>query len=465
MENSIILNFIFGLLLSLNFANSEKYIFLILNSYGLANRLRVMASWYSIARLSERKLIVSWEPTIECNATFTNLFQKVPDNLIVLENSVTSKVNGISTAQAIIAIKSEALNNKLSFGVLKDREEEEEDGEDYQDYGMFAKGIFIKKFIVSKHLFLNGPDILLTDHNAIASLAGTPCQLYNNYKTIFYNKLIAIDSVNDMVNHVYKTYFEHKIMVGVHIRMHENGMDWAVVPPGRGGIGENSNDNKNNNEALYLGQGADPELFLDTMTSINNHFKETFGNYYNTDYHYSHKSNNNDNDNDSTNSKVLGDPDSPIRFYICSNNQTVKMTFLHYFPDAIVLDGPLYRNSTGDIQFALMEWLLLSHSSLLLHTYGSSFAEEAAAASKLNTGTPLVGLWRGINVLHKHSSSHHCGNNLYFEAYNHDQEDSVWYTENIKSKVRKVEGKLLSLRPCQDILSDWKIPNLYCFHS
>lgn len=456
MTNITIFIIIYSLILCINFVQSEKHIILVLNSFGLANRIRAISSWYGISKLSNRKLIISWEPSIECNVTFTSLFQKVPDNMFVLENPLTNKANGINIEQAINTIKNEALNNKLSFAILKDREEDDEDYKN-EEIGMFAKG-FNKKFIISQRLMLNGPDILLTNHNGVVSLAGIPCQLYNNYKTLFYDNIIPIDNVNNMVNHIYKTYFEHKIMIGVHIRMHDNNIDWAVVPPG-GLRDSNPDDDKNKNEALFFGQGAEPQLFYNAMISINNQFKDTFGSYYNSNK-------NSSNDNDSGNDReVIGEPDTPVRFYICSNNQTVKMAFLRYFPDAVVLDGPLYRNNTEDIQFALTEWLLLRHSSLLLHTYGSSFAEEAASASKLTSGTALVGLWRGINILHKHASLPHCGNPLFFEAYGNDQGEIMSYTEDVKSKIRQVQGKLLNLKPCQGILDDWKIPNLHCFHS
>ena len=55
----------------------------------------------------------------------------------------------------------------------------------------------------------------------------------------------------------------------------------------------------------------------------------------------------------------------------------------------------IYYLSEG-IEFALIEWLLLSRSDLILHTHGSSFAMEAAAVHQ----RPVAGVWAGILVYH-----------------------------------------------------------------
>ena len=48
---------------------------IIINPYhGLGNRLRVIASAYSIAKSYERVLIINWIPSIHCNCVFEDLF-------------------------------------------------------------------------------------------------------------------------------------------------------------------------------------------------------------------------------------------------------------------------------------------------------------------------------------------------------------------------------------------------------
>ena len=71
------------------FSTDEKYIVLVIDRLGLANRLRILADWYHIAVLTNRILLVSWKPTLDCNAKFTDLFDAGPEYLRVLPISMT----------------------------------------------------------------------------------------------------------------------------------------------------------------------------------------------------------------------------------------------------------------------------------------------------------------------------------------------------------------------------------------
>ena len=63
----------------------NKYFFLSLNALGLANRLRIMASWFSIAKSESRELIVLWNSAQDdCRVQFNNLFERVPDSKLKL---------------------------------------------------------------------------------------------------------------------------------------------------------------------------------------------------------------------------------------------------------------------------------------------------------------------------------------------------------------------------------------------
>ena len=120
----------------------------------------------------------------------------------------------------------------------------------------------------------------------------------------------------------------------------------------------------------------------------------------------------------------VGEVTSSVRFFVASNSPEAKRHFLSSFKETVSVDGdysrhstlhlisshlsclpspltlisillhlpPLISNSNSDfyrlfraspqgISFALVEWLLLSESALLLNTYGSTFAVEAAQVS------------------------------------------------------------------------------------
>ena len=170
--------------------------------------------------------------------------------------------------------------------------------------------------------------------------------------------------------------------------------------------------------------------------------------------------------------------DSPVRFFVASNDQATKDYFIAHFPAAIALAGPTSiggerhsRATPANIRFALIEWLLLARSTLILHTYGSSFAEEAAARHKV----PLVGAWADVNVLHHHTALPHCGFPQFMRAYadqgwhGHIEEDlrmpgttGTMDASGSTGSARTVTGKSFLILPCP-MLSDFAIPRLYCF--
>ena len=59
--------------------------------------------------------------------------------------------------------------------------------------------------------------------------------------------------------------------------------------------------------------------------------------------------------------------------YIISFVYSLKISVYFFVPG-----GDYGRSSTEGIHFALLEWLLLSECSIIINTYGSSFAVEAA---------------------------------------------------------------------------------------
>lgn len=96
---------------------------------------------------------------------------------------------------------------------------------------------------------------------------------------------------------------------------------------------------------------------------------------------------------------------SPIRFFIASNNENNKTTLLNMFPGALSLSGNYNRDSSDGIKFALIEWLILSRSNLIINTYGSSFADQAAYLNRI----PIVGVWEGKLIHHSSTQLPYCG--------------------------------------------------------
>jgi len=451
-------------------ADDKNHLVLLLSRLGLANRLRAMADWHQIAQESGRHLTVSWEPTVDCNVSFFSLFKDVPEGLTVLEQPLASGEN--SFQEAATRAKQDAHAQGLSFKVLP-----RHDG----GPSNFIQPGF-NTFIISRaSLFDPAAQVLFTDHDGLVALAGVPCQRYTQLRSHFYAELKPVDDIAQYVDEVYRTYFARKMLVGVHVRLHDADYDWSVVPPGRklqnhdassgqetpmGAHGETEREiGAETGSALVFGEGASLEHFQSVMTAIERQFRSRYGSATLSTPRL-----------ERGNLEEDGAPDTPIRFFVASNDQKAKDYFIQHFPAAIALSGPtsvggmrFSRSSTSSMRFALIEWLLLSRASLLLHTYGSSFAEEAAAKNRI----PLIGAWADINVLHHHDALPYCGHPQFMRAYAQQgwegsiEEDLHTFeaaeeAEERKADKRTVSGKSFLILPCP-MLDDWAIPDLYCF--
>jgi hypothetical protein len=150
-----------------------------------------------------------------------------------------------------------------------------------------------------------------------------------------------------------------------------------------------------------------------------------------------------------------------VRFFIASNDAGAKEQLLAQFPDAVSLNGEQSRTERAGIVFATIEWLLLSESSLVLHTHGSSFGVEAAQVHQ----RPLAGLYDGA-ILHTYNVYQpYCGHLLYLKTFS-SQGTPETYLESLSSDgsaIRRVAGKQVSLAPC-NILEHFGLA-AYCIQS
>jgi len=111
--------------------------------------------------------------------------------------------------------------------------------------------------------------------------------------------------------------------------------------------------------------------------------------------------------------KIRSTNSNQCRFFVASNSDAHKQQFLAAFPDAVSISGDYSRSSADGMVFALIEWLLLSESALVLNTYGSTFAVEAAQRHM----RPLVGIWNGHLIHHQSVYLPFCGHMLYAQAF------------------------------------------------
>lgn len=198
-------------------SRGSRYLVLHLNTLGFANRIRTVADFYTMAVYSGRTLLLSWVPSVECNTTFTELFESGPEYLKVLSAELP---RGDVAAREYV--QSRAKQNHLSFadydaslsvsGATATGEVGEGDGNNY-----FA----------SAELFDSDVNVVYTTYWGSTALRHLPCQHFMISKSKFYQALVPVPSVTRVVNEV-KKKFDGKVMIGVHVRGFDAKYDWAV---------------------------------------------------------------------------------------------------------------------------------------------------------------------------------------------------------------------------------------------
>lgn len=330
-----------------NTATNARYLVLILSRLGLANRMGALADWYHIALLTKRQLILSWEPSYDCNITFLDVFESVPSNLRVLPFWLPRGEAAIKTVQDM----SEAMNYSFTYLRVGTKMENSTLGND----------LSIGGFILNNSSDLFEKRVVVTDHDGIVSLEGVSCQQYMAKRSRFLASLRPVARAREAISQIYNNYLSDSLVIGVHIRMHDKQQDWRVVPPMSKGT-----------EALEFGDGAGIVEFDRVMKMVDNAL-----------------SNNAHSETDDTSSHQTSTA-KLHKFFLASNSKIIKDYFAARFENMISIATPNYaRNSTEGMFFAFLEWLLLSEADLVINTYGSTFAVEAAMVSQ-NSSNPHI---------------------------------------------------------------------------
>jgi hypothetical protein len=352
----------------LSLAGPHKYIVLHLSRLGLANRLRTIADWYAIAVKSHRHFLVVWEVTKDCSAKYGDLFASGPEGLTVLDNN--------EEATSLEELSTHLQSLLTSYMVLEDN-------------NMWAPGQ--STFVLGTHVLHAEAHVLLTAYDGILAAEGDSCQDYLAEDGAFLQQLQPNAEAQNYVEHIYYTYFKDSRMVGVHYRTHDPTQDWAVVPPLLGDPTDK-----------VFGQGATVLDFVTQMKRIEQSAGTGSQKQLETEA-------------SSSGRNAAQTRSNQVRFFIASNSDQAKQELAQQFPSAIFLGGEHRRDTVQGMQLALVEWLLLSKCALLLHTYGSTFAEQAAL--------------RGSYVsLHKNRQSSHFSQDKKQDSYMDGQQDTQCQT-------------------------------------
>lgn len=196
---------------NININSNNRYLVLLIYSHGFANRIRSIADWYVIAKLSNRILLISWSPTADCYINFEDLYENYPKDMIITSNYVTD----------IKLIEQMSIHSKLTYQSMNSNE----------FFGASYNNNKHKSFILSNQQVLSNINVFITVYNGLLTLESINCQLYMSMRSNFYSSLIPVKSARDYVKNIYKEHFNNYIMIGIHIRTHKDSHDWEVVTP------------------------------------------------------------------------------------------------------------------------------------------------------------------------------------------------------------------------------------------
>jgi hypothetical protein len=370
----------------------HRYLILLISRDGLANRLRTIADFYAICQETGRELVVSWQPSVECNARFEDLFDlkatsKVISNFQVLNYDVLSS----NTIQDEEVYRKLAIEAGISF-YLQPR---------------------IPDFFLDKDSKIYSSEVtfVLTKFHGLVASESKSCEEYLEKRSNFLRSLQPLDFLRKYVHDMKREYFAGHTMVSLHYRVHREEFDWAVVPP-------------------MLESGLNAVTFDESagLTKFEQVVRQIM-------------------------------PKQPhARFLFVSNDADAKEHMISTFGDQVViLRGSLSRSDVAGMQFALLEWLFLAESDLIVHTYGSSFAQEAAQVH----GATLVGLWHHVKIYSRHPKLKYCGIPHYMKKLS-DQGTGTKraYSEGTVDN-RVIDDEYYELKPCT-MIDQWGLQDLWC---
>lgn len=198
--------------------SSDRYLVLFLWDFGLGNRLRSLADWHKIAYFSNRRLILSWKPTIDCNISFSGLFEE--SNLLsVLPVETFGDANIDEAVQGVI---DEAFSFHNYSVILLN--------ENNKDFISLGSGLS-DDFIVRENLYKSSINVLITSYtgqltlralvflyslgrNKLSLVEGVSCQQYLRMSQRLYQSLVPVRAVLDIINKIMEDYFSKHLMIG-----------------------------------------------------------------------------------------------------------------------------------------------------------------------------------------------------------------------------------------------------------
>jgi hypothetical protein len=306
------------------------------NVLGFANRLRIIASAYSIAVKTLKRLVVVWQPNEDCMALLSDLYSLGEEVQFVM-------VEGPSDNRAFVQYVRTSIHSIAS------------------EKGLSVKERYLQNFLYQQ----DAADDVVILWTRGTHAHNNDCVGYLSDKAYLYQLLQPTAAVASLVNSA-SINLETGLLVGVHVRAFDERYDWPVVSPS---LDQNTVDISGatgpqpavyNLQSKRFDQAASLDVFVTIMNDL-----------------------------------IVLHPS--VRFFLASNSAEAKQRIVQHFgADRILtLDQNTRlgeRESVHSIVTAAAEFHLLGMTDVVVHTRGSSFAREAAARTGIpviDVGTPL----------------------------------------------------------------------------
>ena len=235
------------------------------------------------------------------------------------------------------------------------------------------------------------------------------CREYFERKRKVYSELVATTTVQPKLKKL-RTFLKEKMVFGLHIRVFDEKYDWPVVPP------QNSSST-----AVRWDDVAPAKLHVDAAKQLLTRHPRAY-------------------------------------VFVCSNDLATAETVVNALkPRAFSIHHVHNRNSLDGVLAGLLDFLVLAESTLILHTFGSSFGEEAAAV-------------RGVPSIRIRSQGHLLGVDLNRPFCHHPLfENSDSSSSSLReacftdpSHGREICARPMVRAPCNAVLQAWGVRDVYC---
>ena len=390
---------------------SEKRV-LILPVYvlGLANRLRTISSAYALARKLQRKLVVLWFPSSDCNSYSSDLFDVHNETYCVIIDCHHTLLDIVDIESVVISYISELMSIRLN----------------------------------DKELI----PLTSTEMN---------CNEFDDLRSEFYNNVQPSVVVNEVLrlytNQIDLTY----TYVGLHARVYSDKYDWPMVPPVLG-----SNDIhyvpihhtcSNSNYAMDNSTLSAP---LPLISALN--FQDIATE---ADYVYAV-------------GQLLRNEGVRVIVVSNSLQLKAQLKEIFDFKVVTVVglitewwddNSLMSRDQTLSVQVAMADFMVLSQPFItsILHTKGSSFATEAS----VRHGVQVLDMIRrrdgmGVNFIDQgwDRTSHTCTLRQEYMKSGKQENTRVCYVEG--SGGRCVCTVLVAYIPCVSSGVSYPVAPVYC---